>query len=214
MSETIQANFDKNVDMKEMKFHFKSQKLTDAQGNDTGETFKRPTVEVTLPVPSVEGLIAIIEAGGKQLELLQEVAADVIASAARDIINEKEDVTQDNFPMDKITWEFIANMPKAERRGGGISKESWDDFCKDYITVMPAITGKPVEAVTNASKIYLNKFASVKTNKKILNLLKDQLGLYLDNSPNAETHVECVKFLVEKAERLLQISDEELLSNL
>lgn len=213
MSE-IQANYDKNVDMKEMKFHFKSQKLTDSTGADTGETFRRPTVEVTLPVPSIEGIIAIIEAGGKQLELLQEVVADVIAAAARDVINEKEDITQDNFPLDKITWEFIANMPKAERRGGGISKESWEDFCKDYVTVMPAITGKSVEAVTNASKIYLNKFSAVKTNKKILSLLKDQLALYLDNSPNAETHIECVKFLVEKADRLLKVSDEELMSNL
>lgn len=205
----IKANFDNKVDVKEVKFHFKKQK-----DEATGLESKRPTVELSLPVPSVEGIIAILEAGGKQLELLQEAVADVIFSRARELVNEKEDITQDNFPMAEMSWEKIANLPKAERRGGGIAKELWEEFAKDYIAVMPGVTGKTADQVGNAAKIFLNKFAAVKTNKPVLKLLKDQLGLYITNSPNAEQYTECVEFLTNKADALLNMSDADLLAAL
>lgn len=206
---TITANFDQFHDKKPVKFFFK--KVVD---KDTKEEFKRPTVELELPVPSVEGLIRIIEQGGKGLELLQDAAADVVIGQARSIVNDKEDIKQDNFPFDKISWEYIANLPKAERRGGGISKETWEAFGQDYIEVMPSVTGKTLEQVTNASKILLNKFNLVKTNKPVLKLMKEQLGIYVENSPNAETYQECVEFLLNKADNLLSMDEAALLANL
>lgn len=200
----VQANFNKNVDMRTFKFNFKKDDL----GN------KRASVELQLPVPSVEGIIAILEAGGKGLEYLQDVVADAIASQARSLVNEREDVNQASFPMNQVSWDFIANMPKAERRGGGIPKEVWEAFALDYIAIMPAITGKATEAVTNAAKILVNKFAAVKTNKPILRLLKDQLGLYISSSPNVESFTECVEFLLDKSEALLNLTDEDLTKNL
>jgi len=200
----IQANYDKTVDSRAFKFNFKK----DEFGN------KRASVELDLPILSVEGLISVIEAGGKGLELLLEAAADVVAAQARTLVNEKEDISQDNFPMEKITWDFIAHMPKAERRGGGISKEVWEAFAADYVAVMPAVTGKTIEQITNAAKILANKFSAVKTQKPVLSLLKSQLGLYVSNSPNAETYSECAEFLLEKAEKLLNMTDEDLLAAL
>lgn len=205
----IKANFDNKVDVKEFKFHFKKQK-----DEATGLESKRPTVELTLPVPSVEGIIAILEAGGKQLELLQEAVSEVIIGRARELVNEKEDISQENFPMAELSWEKIANLPKAERRGGGISKDTWDEFSKDYIAIMPAVTGKTAEQIGNAAKILLSKFNSCKTNKPVLKLLKGQLGLYVTNSPNAETYSECVQFLVEKADTLINMDEAALLANL
>lgn len=205
----IQANFDKTVDVKEFKFHFKKMK-----DEATGLESKRPTVELALPIPSVEGLISIIEAGGKQLDLLIEAASDIVISRAREIVNEKEDINQDNFPLKDLTWEVISNLPKAERRGPGIAKEVWEDFAKDYIATMPAVTGKTADQVGNAAKILLNKFNMVKTNKPVLKLLKDQIALYVNNSSNAETYQECVDFLIQKADTLLKVDDAELLKNL
>ena len=201
----IQANYDKTVDIKDFKFNFKRDKELGTQ---------RPAVELKLPVPSIEGIIEILQTGGKGLELLQDAVADIIATQARSIINEKEDISQDNFPLTQITWEFIASMPPKERRGGGISKEVWEDFAKDYVEVMPAVTGKTSEQVGNAAKIFLNKFAAIKTNKPALRLLKDQLALYITNSTNAETFVECVDFLNNKADTLLNMSEADLLANL
>ena len=205
----IKANFDNKVDVRDFKFHFKKVK-----DEATGLESKRPTVELSLPTPSVEGIIAILETGGKGLELLLEAVTDVITNRARELVNDKEDITQDNFPLDELAWEKIANLPKAERRGGGISKETWEEFAKDYIQVMPSVTGKTAEQVGNAAKILLNKFNAVKTNKPVLKLLKDQIGLYASNSPNAETYTDCISFLVDKADALINMDEAALLANL
>ena len=66
-------NFDNKVDLKEFKFHYKKDEL----GN------KRETTELRLPVPSVEGVVSILETGGKGLELLLNVIADATAAQAR-----------------------------------------------------------------------------------------------------------------------------------
>lgn len=205
----IKAKFNHLVDVREVKFSFR--KVVDEKSKV--ET-KRDAVELAIPVPSVEGIIAAIEAGGKGLELLLEAAADVVLSRAREIVNEKEDINQDNFPLDKLTWEDIANLPKAERRGGGISKEIWDDFAKDYIHVMPAVTGKSPEQIGNAAKILLNKFNAVKSNKPVLKLMQQQLALYINNTANAELYKECVDFLSTKVDGLLSMTDEDALANL
>ena len=205
----INAKFDKYLDEKEVKFNFRTVK-----DEATGLESKRPSVELKLGVPSVEGLIAILEAGGKQLEMLQEAVADVIINRAREIISDKEDITAENFPYAELAWEAIANLPKAERKGRGIAKEIWDDFSKDYIATMPAVTGKTAEQVGNAAKILLNKFSAVKSNKPVITMLKGQLGLYLNSSASAEQFADCVEFLLQKADTLLAADDSALLSNL
>jgi hypothetical protein len=208
-NQNINANFDQNVDVKDVKFNFRTVK-----DEATGLESKRPSVELSIPIPSVEGIIAILEAGGKQLELLQEAVAEIVINRAREIVSDKEDISADNFPFAELTWEAIANLPKAERKGRGIAKEIWEDFSKDYIATMPAVTGKSAEQVGNAAKILLNKFSAVKSNKPVISLLKNQLGLYLNSSANAEQFSDCVEFLMQKAQTLLDADEAALLSNL
>ena len=207
MNDTVQANFNKFIDEKEVKFAFRSVK-----DEATGLESKRPTIEQKIPVPSVEGIIAILEAGGKQLELLQEAVADVIYQRAREILADDDKLTE--VPVDQLAWDVIANLPKAERKGRGIPKETWEDFSKDYVAVMPGVTGKTAEQIGNAAKIFLNKFQAVKTNKPVIKLLQGQLAIYLNSSPNAESFAECVEFLVNKAEALLQVDEAALLEAL
>lgn len=202
---TITANFDKTVDTKDFAFHFKKDKL----GN------KRPSVELKLPVPSVEGIVGIIEKGGKVLEMLQEAMYDVIRSQAASIVSDDEKSSQATFDVSKVTWDYIANMPKADRRSSSIDSAVWEAFAKDYIEVMPAVTTKSVEAVTNATVVYLKKFSIVKTNKDVLSKLKDQLGLYMEHSKNADQFSEILELLISKADSYLGANDVELLvSNL
>ena len=200
----VQANFDNKVDTREVKFHFKKDDL----GN------KRETVELKLPAPSVEGLVAILETGGKGLELLLAAASDIVIAQARSILNDNETMTDKDFPMEQCFWEFIANMPEAEKRGRGIAKEVWEAFGKDYVAVMPGVTGKTAEQVGNAVKLFLNKFQAVKSNKPVIAKLKEQLAIYISNSPNAEEYADAVKFLSDKADTLLQADDSALLANL
>jgi hypothetical protein len=79
---------------------------------------------------------------------------------------------------------------------------------------MPGVTGKTAEQVGNAAKIFLNKFQAVKTNKPVIKLLQGQLAMYLNSSPNAESFMECVEFLNNKAETLLSVDEASLLEAL
>lgn len=209
LTKNIKANYDFSVDVKPVLFRFK--KTVD---KDTKIETVREPVELAVPFPSIEGIIAIIEAGGKQLELLQDAVEGVITQVAREIISEDTNINAANFPVEKLSWEAIANMPKAQRRGGGIPKEVWDGFEQDYIEVMPGATGKSVDQVTNAAKILKNKLTQVKTNEPVLQLLVEQLAIYAEHSPNIEEYKECVEFLANKAEQFLNITEEELLANL
>jgi len=202
----IKANFNNQVDIKETKFHFR--KVTDPE---TKIETKRATVELPLPVLSVEGIIAVLEKGGKELELLQEAVASVIIEVAREYVNDHLEVNAHNFPYDLLSWERIANLPQADRRGNGIAKEVWEDFAADYIAVMPAVSNKSKESVELAAKVFLSKFANCKTNKPVLGLLKDQLALYITNTPNGEQFAACVQFLDTKLETLLNTDETNLL---
>ena len=209
----VQANFDNKIEKKSVKFSFRKVVTKDESSGIETES-KRPTVELDLPLISVEGIIAAFQAGGKQLDLILEALQDVQIARARELVNENENINSDNFPYEQLDWAAIANLPKAERRGGGISKELWEDFGKDYLVVMPGVTGKSEDQIKNAVKILLNKFQQVKTAKPIIKLLKDQLALYVANSPNAEQYSEAVEFLVEKADKFLNVSEADLLAAL
>ena len=205
----ITLGFDSKVDTKPIQFNFK--KSTD---KDTKIETIRNAVQLAIPYPSVEGIVGILEAGGKQLELLQEAIEKVINDAARELLYEDVTLTAGSFPVTKISWDAISKQPKAQRRGGGIPKEVWEAFAQDYIDVMPEVTGKTIEQIANAAKILMGKLAQVKTNEPVLQLLVGQIAVYTENSPNIAEYQECIEFLLNKAEAFLNVSDEELLANL
>jgi len=209
ISESIKVNYDFDVDVKPVNFNFKKSK-----DKDTGLIIDRKSVQLAIPYPSVQGIVAILEAGGKELELLLDAAYTVVNTEARNILGDDTTLNAANFPIDKISWKAISEIPKAQRRGGGIPKETWDNFAQDYCEVMPAVTGKLPKQVANAAKILQNKFANSKTNKPVLEVLVEQLAIYAENSPNVEEYQECIEFLLGKAETFLNISDEQLLANL
>ena len=198
-TQTITPNADNTVELKEFKFRFKKDKL----GN------QRPSVELKVPVPSVEGIVAILEKGGKGLELLLEVVSDTVRGALAGFVADDEKISQATVPFDKLTWEAIATAPRAERKS--IADEIWEAFAKDYIEVMPGVTGKSVEAVTNPTVVFLKKFSIVKTNKEVLAKLKEQLGLYMEHSKKAEEFADVLELLTSKVDTYLKANDVELL---
>lgn len=209
LAESIKANFNNKVDVVDTAFHFR--KVTDEK---TKIETKRNSVVLPLPVPSVEGIIDIIQTGGKGLELLQEAVRNIVVDQAREYVNDNEDVTSLNFPFDRMSWETIANLPKADRRGGGISADTWKDFVSDYVTIMPALIGKTKEAVENAGKIYLTKFGTCRSNKPVLNKLKEYLAIYINNTQRGEEFAEAVDWLDKKIDNLLETGDANLLNAL
>lgn len=198
---TINANHDPKVDVKEITFNFR--KTKDAE---TGVETKREAVVARLAIPSVEGIVAILEAGGKGLELLLSAAEGVITDYAKQLLADDPNLTSENFPADQVNWEVIANLPETERRGRGIPKEVWEDFIKSYIEAMPAIIGKPVEVVKKQASILAQKFQPLKNHEKKNELLPkfvEMLSLYANGAADAEQFSAPVEFLVKKAEEFL-----------
>jgi hypothetical protein len=188
------------VSLVEMKFRFKKDKM----GN------QRPTVELkNVPVPNENYVITILEKGGKELKLLLEVMAGTVRSAAAAIVSDDEKITADNFPMDKVSWEAIANQERAER--ATISQETWESFAKEYLEIMPALTNKTPDQLGNAIQVYLKKFAIVKTNKPVLSKLRDQLTIFVENTKNGEDFADILELLQGKLELYLNSNDVELL---
>lgn len=189
-----------SVSLVEMKFRFKKDKM----GN------QRPTVELkNVPVPNENYVVEILEKGGKELKLLLEVMTSTVRSAAATIVGDDEKITPENFPMTKISWEAIANQERAER--ATISPETWLAFAKEYLDIMPALTNKDAEQLGNAIQVYEKKFAIVKTNKKVLEKLKDQLTIFVENTKNGEDFADIIELLQGKLELYLNSNDVELL---
>lgn len=209
LAHEIKANFDFDVTVKPVMFNFKKSK-----DKDTGiETLRKP-VQLAVPYPSVQGIVAILEAGGKELDLLIEAMENVVNTAAREILYEDLTLTAATFPVERLSWLAIASVPKVQRRGGGIPKDTWDAFCQDYCEVMPAAAGKTPEQCANAAKILGQKLQPVKTNEAVIQLLVTQLAIYAEATPNLEEFSDCVEFLLAKADAFLNVSEEELLANL
>lgn len=205
----IKVNYDFDVDTKSATFNFKKSK-----DKDTGIETVRNAVELAIPYPSVQGIVSILEGGGKGLDLLIDAIEGIINGQARDLLYADTTLNAATFPVDKVSWEHIANLPKAQRRGGGIPKETWEAFAQDYVAVIPTAAGKTVEQAAAAAKLLVGRLAAVKTNEPVLMLLTEQLAIYSEATTNLEEFAEVVDFLVSKAETFMNLSEEELLANL
>lgn len=205
----VAARFDDKVDVREVDFGFRT--LTDPE---TKVKTKRATVTLAIPFPSFEGVIAILEAEGKQRDMLLEAVQDVILGQVREYVNENENASQDNFDVAKFTWEYIANMPKTDRRGGGIPEELWEAFKNNYIEIMPGITQKTKEQVELAAKVFVTKFANAKTNKPVLKVLQGQLALYINATQVGEEIEPVLSWLTNKLDSLINTDETKLLNAL
>lgn len=201
----ISANFDNQVDAKDFSFRFKKDKLGS----------QRATVQVKAGVPSIEGIVQILETGGKGLELLQDAMYETIQAALRSWVSDNENASQETLDLSKFSWDAIANQPREDRRSGAISEEQWAAFSVDYASVMPSVTGKSAAQVGAAVEVFLKKFSLVKTNKPVLNILKVQLGLYMEHSPNASNFEDVLELLTRRIEAYLKADDAtQLIDNL
>jgi hypothetical protein len=201
VQKTIVANANPLVDTKTFEFRFKKDKLGNKRANVKCEA---------VPVPSAEGLVEILTKGGKELELLLEVAADTVRSVLADIVGSNEDFDPAKFDFSAVLWEKVANMPKEDRRSSAIATEIWEGFVADYIAYMPGATAKTLEQVTLATEIYVKKMAPIKSNKTLLGKLKEQIALY-SNSPNAEQFQEVIELLVRRTDNYLTANEAVIL---
>lgn len=214
------------TESKEANYHFKKEKIKDAEGKVVGEGKKLPTIKTSIPVPTEDAILDIVaagsqsEAGKKGLELLKDLMFDVVFERGRQIINAwREDpanagkeVPADLLKPADLDFFAIASLPKAERRGLGISEEEWDAFFENYREVMPLATGKDKERIEKHVQLFKKKFATVRNDKKVLGVLADMLTLYAASTPNLEDHQGVYEYLTKRVETLLK-EDEKVLAD-
>jgi hypothetical protein len=199
--------------MKETKFTFKKQVAKD----ELGQEVKRPPVVVNLPIPTFPGLLQHMEDAKVQQFILDLVEGAIVDQAKAQISpgeGEKEVSTQEELDLSKLDLTFIANMPKAERQGGGIPKEQWEAWSADYVQVITSTTDKGPDKATKAATIMANRFAAVKTEKAILKFLKDQLNYWASKTANLEDFQDVYQFLENKVNTLMNKDSAELLASL
>lgn len=195
----------KHYVMVPQKFSFKK--------DDMGE--KRPTVELQLPKPTFDGILAALEEEKQQQFIIDAVYFEIVSQARLQVGDEAKPVnSQDELDLSKLTIEAIASLPPAERKGAGISKETWKQFAEDYIAIMPALQGKTIENVTNAAKIFVARMQPCKQNKPVLARLKDYLNLYFQKTSIQEEVMEVYEFLIKKIDEFQKLDPAQLLQNL
>lgn len=193
---TVESNIDPTFVMKDVSFRFKKDKM----GN------QRPTVKTQMPVPTAEGVAQILTSGDqKAWALLEEAMYDVVRDTLAGYVSE-DSFDPEKFDNSKLFWQAIANMPKEDRRSSQIPEETWTAFTTNYIEVMPGLTGKTADQAKNATEVYVRKMVPVKTNKKLLEKLKEQLSLYA-SQPSAEPFTEILDLLIKRCETYLAADD-------
>ena len=202
---------------KEASYHFKKEKIRNAAGDVIGEGKKLPTVKLNVPRPTAEGLLKIIEAGGKELELLLDAAADEVLDRVRNIINEVrvklpegQEIKPEMIDLAQAHWSVIANLPKPERKGLGISDDDWNDFAADYRAIMPQVTGKDADRIEKHVALFTKKFAPCRNDKKALSVLKDMLDMWAANTGNMEDNQTVYEYLSGRVTSLLQEEEKVL----
>lgn len=199
---------------KEEKFSFRTVVTEDEALGEKIKT-KRPTLSLQLPMLTAAGLIHALhtESGMKYILQLTE---DAIIAAARDQVSRDTNPveSQEGLDLSKLTIEYLANEPASERKGRGIAKEIWADFVADYVDIMPALINRPKEKVENAAKMFIQKLQPVKGNKVILQALAGYLDTWAANTTNLEAFQECYKFLSEKLDTFLKVTEEDMLASL
>jgi hypothetical protein len=182
------------------------------------EKDRRTPVTLKLPFLTFTGLVEVLNKGDdKIIGYVMDIVNDVIKEAASEQVNDADKPVskQEDLDESKLSLEYLANVVK-ERKSSGISKEDWADFKKDYCETMPILTGKEPEKVERAAAIFVNRFQSVKTSKKIIETLKPMLDTWMGAKTEDEQKrwEPIYMFLDKKAEEFLAVSDEDMLKNL
>jgi hypothetical protein len=190
---------------KSFKFNFKKRTIKDENGQVIGEIAKKPSIEVALPVLSTAGVIEALQLGGKEADVILDAVNFVFYQAARqqfdDVIenmtNPDDEVKAADLNFDKLQLSYLANLPPATRGGAAISEDEWNFFFSDYLSVMVAATGKEERRIANQIE-HFKKPNRCKANQAVLEVLVDQLSIYITKSANIEDTAQAAERLMGK----------------
>lgn len=206
-----------NTVNQEVTFNFKS-----TTNKETKEVIPaRPKLTLQIPVPTFNGVIAALSSEPADNAVIQNylmrlVKDDIITAARYQVSDDEKPVMdQESLDLSKLTLHFLATQPESERRGGGIPKETWEAFETCYVAVKTA-AGKDAEKATNAAKLFVKKLQPIRTQKQILNFLRNELDSWFTaaSKDQQEEFSSIYEYLMKKADDFLKADEASLLANL
>lgn len=189
----------------EFKFNFKRRVTKDEAGNVIGTSKKQPSLVVALPVMTAEGVIQALTSGGKEAELVLSQINDVFYQAARaqfddaieNFTDPDQEVNAGMLDFDKLDITFLANLPPSTRGASAITEDEWKFFFDDYLAVMVAATGKEEKRIANQIE-HFKKPQRIRVNAKVLEVLLDQLAIYVTKTAALDDTGTCAERLIAK----------------
>lgn len=201
----------------EFNFFFRTDKVRDDEGKVIGTGRKHPDVKAQLPIPTYSQLIEVLQAGGKEAELLLDAVTSEIDRAARAQINDwrennlpEANFTANNFDLSKLTLTAIANTPRGERGGAAISDEDWTAFLDDYAHIMVHVVGYEEKKVKLAVMHFKVQLRRIKNDKAAVQKLLDLLNVWATKTESLEDHMACYEDLTKRAAKYLKAEEKNV----
>lgn len=198
-------------------FYFRTDKVRDDEGKVIGNGRKHPDVKAMLPIPTYNDLIAFLEAGGKEAELILDAAINEVDRAARNQINDWRETnglaatfTANDFDLSKLSLTAIALTPKGERGGSTISDDDWTAFLDDYAHVMVNAVGYEEKKVKLAVMHFKVQLRRIKNDKAAVQKLLDLLNIWASKTDNLEDYTACYEDLTKRAAKYLKAEDKNV----
>lgn len=201
----------------EVKYFFKTEKLKDAEGSEVGDGRKHPDVIAVLPKPTADEVAEILTGPDSATKVLvMDAIENIIFLAGRSQINEWREknaegtFTANNFDLDKLTLQAISMLPKKSRGGYAPSDDELKAFCEDYKAVMLHKVGYDAKKVGTHVKNLAQGLVKVKTEKKILEILRNLLDQWAANTEAMDDHQQVFEWLSERIAKWLKVEEKDV----
>lgn len=173
----------------------------------TKDGIKRQPVSVEYASPNAAGLIQLLQSeDAKTIAYLEDLASSALGSHIRTFVDADENFNQEVLEAlvaeGKISLEALANLPKSERNT--LTKEQLEDFARDYVVIMPEVTGKDVKRVQLAAGLFVERLKRAAGDSNLLAVLTEQLGVFVEHAPEEmlAKHERVCEYLAQKLDEL------------
>lgn len=211
--------------MKGQMFHFRKEKVKVGEGEEI-EVYKHPSIIVPLPIPTVDQLKEIFNApttGDNNRSVEQKYILDLVFDGFYSQVREQINATReegsktafsvDNVDYSKLSILALASMPASER-GSKVTDEDMAEFIKDYVSIMPAASGKDISKIKAQAGILEKGLRTVRTDKQVLDIMSKLLTLWAGTTANMEEHQEVYEMLTGRIKKWLATEPKNVLDSI
>lgn len=167
--------------------------VTKAEAEGRAKPIERKSVEIDIKLLTQDDLAKILTGTDeKAKDLLLGQANQVVIDAVRSQLDDQDnhvEIDTSKVDLSKADFVFIANLPPAQRTGGGIPAEEWDAWTADYVATLVRVAGKTENVAANSANIFKTNLKEYRFSQDWLKALQGNLQTWFTNSTDAAEYV-------------------------